>query len=107
MNSLLKMGRLDYCQLTAAFAIVMSMNISVAQLITWYGTRRRRTVSKRTPMDFGLPYQEISFRTAHEDNILLSGWIVPAADARGAVILCHGHGGSRRGMLKKAVMLNR
>jgi pimeloyl-ACP methyl ester carboxylesterase len=83
------------------------MNISLAQLITWYGTRRRRTILRRTPANFGLNYQDVTFRTAHEDNIQLSGWIVPASDPKGVVILCHGHGGSRRGTLKKAVMLNR
>ncbi len=83
------------------------MKLSVAQLITWYGTRRRHTVSRRTPADFGLEYSNVTFRTANEDNIRLAGWIVPAPYARGVVILCHGHGGSRRGTLKKAVMLNR
>jgi pimeloyl-ACP methyl ester carboxylesterase len=83
------------------------MNLSVAQLITWYGTRRRGAVPRRTPAYFGLDYQDVTFRTAHEDNLMLAGWIVPARDPRGVVILCHGHGGSRRGTLKKAVMLNR
>lgn len=32
---------------------------------------------------------------------------MPAEEPRGVVILCHGHGGSRRGTLKTAVMLNR
>jgi pimeloyl-ACP methyl ester carboxylesterase len=83
------------------------MNISLAQLITWYGTRRRHTVSHRTPADYGLGYEDVTFCSAHEDRIRLSGWVVPAAEPRGVVILCHGHGGSRRGTLKKAVMLNR
>ena len=83
------------------------MNLSVAQLITWYGTRRRNTVPRRTPADFGLRYRDVVFRTAHEDNLQLAGWIVPSADPRGVIILCHGHGGSRRGTLKTAVMLNR
>jgi uncharacterized protein len=83
------------------------MNISLAQLITWYGTRRRRTILRRTPADFGLSHEDVTFRTAHEDNIQLAGWIVPASDPKGVVILCHGNGGSRRGTLKKAVMLNK
>jgi uncharacterized protein len=64
-------------------------------------------VARRTPADYGLAYQNVTFPTAHEDNIRLAGWVVPAERARGMVILCHGHGGSRRGTLKKAVMLNR
>jgi len=83
------------------------MNISLAQLITWYGTRRRHTVSHRTPADYGLSYEDVTFYSAHEDKIRLSGWVVPAAEPRGVIILCHGHGGSRRGTLMKAVMLNR
>lgn len=83
------------------------MNISLAQLITWYGTRKRHTVSRRTPANFGLSYKDVTFRTAHEDNLKLAGWIVPAVEPIGVVMLCHGHGGSRRGTLLKAVMLNR
>jgi len=83
------------------------MNLSVAQLITWYGTRRRRSITRRTPADYGLAYDDVTFRSAHVDRIKLSGWLVPAADPRGLVILCHGHGGSRRGTLRKAVMFNR
>ncbi|HLJ56283.1 MAG TPA: alpha/beta hydrolase [Chthonomonadaceae bacterium] len=83
------------------------MNLSVAQLLTWYGTRRRSSVPRRTPADYGVRYQDVIFRSAHEDGVRLSGWIVPAADPRGAVILCHGHGGSRRGTLRTAVMLHR
>ena len=83
------------------------MNLSLAQLITWYGTRRRRTTARRTPAAYGLPFEDVQFRTAHVDNLQLAGWIVPAVDPIGVVILCHGHGGSRRGTLKKAVMFNR
>lgn len=83
------------------------MKISLAQFITWYGTRRRRTISRRTPADFGLNYYNTAFPSANEDVVNLSGWLVPAQDPKAVVILCHGHGGSRRGMLQKAVMLNR
>lgn len=79
----------------------------IARLITWYGTRRRYAAARRTPADFGLSFRDVTFPTAHEDNLQLAGWIVPAPAAKAVVILCHGHGGSRRGTLPKAVMLNR
>lgn len=91
----------------AQFAILTHMNISLAQLITWYGTRRRSTKLRRSPADYGLDYQNVIFHSVCEEGVKLAGWLVPAPKPVGVVILCHGHGGSRRGTLKKAVMLNR
>jgi alpha-beta hydrolase superfamily lysophospholipase len=51
------------------------------------------TVPKRSPAAFGLPFDDIRFRTA--DGVELGGWVVPHAQARGNVIFCHGHGRNR------------
>jgi alpha-beta hydrolase superfamily lysophospholipase len=51
------------------------------------------TVPKRTPASFGLPFEDIRFRTA--DGLELAGWVVPHERARGNVIFCHGHGRNR------------
>ena len=83
------------------------MKNSIARLLTWYTTRRRPSRQRRTPGSFNLDYHDVAFLSKSAERVLLSGWLIPASDPIGVVILCHGHGGSRRGMLRKAVMLNR
>ena len=51
------------------------------------------TVPKRTPASFGLPFEDVRFRTT--DGLTLAGWVIPAEPGRGNVIFCHGHGRNR------------
>jgi alpha-beta hydrolase superfamily lysophospholipase len=44
------------------------------------------------PADSGMSYEDVHFKAA--DGVGLHGWIVPAEDERGAVLLCHGNGGN-------------
>jgi uncharacterized protein len=57
-----------------------------------------------TPASFGLPFEEVSFQAP--DGVPLSGWWVPAANARGTVVLVHGLNRSRIEMVKKTSFLN-
>lgn len=45
-----------------------------------------------TPADVSLGYEEVRFQA--EDGVKLHGWFVPAEDAAGAVVFCHGNGGN-------------
>jgi hypothetical protein len=45
-----------------------------------------------SPADIGLPYDEITLRTA--DGLRLSAWYVPAENAKGFLIFCHGNAGN-------------
>ncbi len=45
-----------------------------------------------TPAALGLPFEEVAL--AAEDGPRLAAWFVPAAAARGAVLVCHGNGGN-------------
>ena len=46
------------------------------------------------PDQFGLPHENISFRT--EDNLTLRGWFIPAPDLSNRTIVClHGHASNR------------
>lgn len=58
-----------------------------------------------TPASFELKFEEVSFNA--RDGVPLSGWWVPAADARGTVVLVHGLNRSRIEMVKKTPFLNR
>lgn len=51
-----------------------------------------------TPADFGLPFEPVEFPTA--DGLTLRAWLVPGGSA--AVVLAHGHQGSKQDMLDHA-----
>jgi fermentation-respiration switch protein FrsA (DUF1100 family) len=45
-----------------------------------------------TPAGVGLEFQDVSLVT--QDNIKLAAWFVPAEEARGVILFCHGNGGN-------------
>ena len=45
-----------------------------------------------TPAAAGLAYEQVALRAA--DAVLLGAWFVPAEDARGTVLFCHGNAGN-------------
>ena len=49
------------------------------------------------PADFGLKYESIEFLSS--DGLKLRGWFIPALQARGTIILCHGYGTNRSDLL--------
>jgi pimeloyl-ACP methyl ester carboxylesterase len=57
-----------------------------------------------TPASFALKFEEISLQA--RDGVSLSGWWVPAVDARGTVVLVHGLNRSRIEMIRKVPFLN-
>jgi pimeloyl-ACP methyl ester carboxylesterase len=57
-----------------------------------------------TPASFGLPFEDVTFQA--RDGVPLKGWWVPAADARGTVVLVHGLNRSRIEMVKKVPFLH-
>lgn len=61
-----------------------------ARRITAPGPRERKFV---TPWEFGIPFEEVNFRT--EDGLLLRGWWLPVPEAKRTVIALHGHRGAR------------
>ena len=46
----------------------------------------------QTPAAAGLAYEELSLKTSDGEKI--GAWFVPAKDARGAVLICHGNAGN-------------
>jgi uncharacterized protein len=52
-----------------------------------------------TPAEFGLPF---TTHTIAEGAVTLEAWHVPADDARGLVLLFHGNGGCKSGLLREA-----
>jgi pimeloyl-ACP methyl ester carboxylesterase len=92
-----------------AAALVLFLFGWVPYFLGGIATTRRFTYNDKenaglTPASFKLPFEEVSFRAA--DGVPLSGWWVPAHEAKGTVVLVHGLNRSRIEMVKKAPFLN-
>lgn len=58
-----------------------------------------------TPEYVGLAYQEIKLRT--NDDLLLDGWFIPAANPRGVVLFFHGNAGNISHRLETLLVFHR
>jgi uncharacterized protein len=87
--------------LLAALAVVVIAigGVAAARLV-----HPERQVVDRSPGELGLAFEDISFAAA--DGIRLSGWWVPAGDARATVVLLHGFLKSRIEVLDHARYLH-
>jgi len=65
----------------------------------------RRSYPATTPAIYGLPYEEVSFKST--DGLTLQGWFIPPEGERPVIILCHGSGANREMMLPYASVLAR
>lgn len=57
------------------------------------------------PSHLGLQYQDVEIIT--QDNIKLHAWWVPAYQARGTILICHGNAGNITDRLEKISVFNR
>ncbi len=57
------------------------------------------------PTDAGLRYEEVFFKT--RDNLELNGWFIPAQDARGSLLFCHGNAGNISHRITMIEMFNK
>lgn len=78
----------------------------IANIITTARFHFRDPNDGKTPLSFGLPFQNIEFHSS--DGILLKGWYVPAGpNPQGTIIYCHGHNRTRVEMLPMEVFGHR
>ncbi|HVF10498.1 MAG TPA: alpha/beta hydrolase [Abditibacteriaceae bacterium] len=63
----------------------------------YFSTHPIRRPLRRSPTEFELPFEDVSFLA--RDGVRLSGWFMPAPAARAAIILCHGFPHNRTEML--------
>ncbi len=85
-------------------SFVLALLIAFIIVAGWkesdYVIRRRRPDEPDSPARYGLPFEEVEFKS--RDGITLRGWFIPAPQAKGTVIFCHGHAGSMDPDLKYA-----
>jgi uncharacterized protein len=87
-----------------AGALLLGVGLAVGSLVyAWVAThpprRRVRTPDETEEMQL----EEVEF--SGRDGVRLSGWFSPHPDARGTIVLCHGHTGNRLEMLDWARLL--
>lgn len=70
----------------------------------WFSTHPVR-LPVWLPKDAAFPVEEVAF-PSRDGAVRLSGWFVPADDARGGVVLCHGHPANRMEMVRWARLLH-
>ena len=76
-------------------------------MLVWSNTHPPRYPLHTSPKNYGLPFEELTFRAA--DGIHLKGWLIPARRGKGgqgsAVIICHGLGASKSDFVELAAYL--
>lgn len=86
--------------------LLLGIYLGMSGAIAWQTVRPKHTRMTRTPADYHIPSEPVSFRSG--DGTRLVGWWIPAkGGARGAIILCHGVDSDRSAMLEKAAILRR
>ena len=74
--------------------------VAVSWISAQFLTRARPSTMGDPPADFPYPIESVTF--ASGDQQTLSGWLVPAANGKRAIILLHGYRGTRKQMLPRA-----
>lgn len=81
--------------LASILATAAAGYVAIAGLLYLYQDRLvyfpERTLTA-TPTQAGLAYEPVRFITA--DGVGLSGWFIPAPNARGTLLFCHGNAGN-------------
>lgn len=81
------------------FGIVLLFYLLQSRLVYW--PRRKMEGS---PADAGLEYEDVQLRTS--DGLRLAAWFLPAENARGAILFCHGNGGNLSYYVRSLPMLH-
>ncbi len=76
----------------AAFAAFVLLAFGLCLLSAVPLVKRQDQKVFRSPFEFGLPFEEVSFSTI--DHHLLRGWWIPAPISTRTIILLHGYAGS-------------
>ena len=85
-------------------AAIAGAGLAVGSLAyAWFATHPPR-LRVRAKKARGLPIEAVTFLS--RDGLKISGWFLPAENAIGAIILCHGHPANRMEMLPQAQTLH-
>ena len=91
------MNRSGYVLVQVALLLIGGYGVFVVFLFSWqarllyYPNQPSRELTS-TPADIGLAYQSVQLTST--DGLRIHGWFLPASEARGVVLFCHGNAGN-------------
>ncbi len=71
---------------------ILGLPLLLANIGATYLMRRRAPDKADPPSNYEIAYEEVFFKS--RDRLKLFGWWIPADNARGTIIMCHGQEGS-------------
>jgi pimeloyl-ACP methyl ester carboxylesterase len=80
----------------AALGLVLLLYLGIALAMVYFATRPERLPFEARPEDFGLRYEDVSFRP-RDGDLTLRGWLVPGVPEAPYLIFVHGIGDQRSG----------
>ena len=84
--------------------IIVAIIILLSLWGFYFAIRPFRIISSITPKNFGIPYEQVSFRT--KDNIVLRGWFIPSKKPHAkTIILLHGYPADKGDILSSQLFL--
>lgn len=83
----------------------MNLTFKETVIVSLIGVNLERVSGKALPSDYFLKYESVSFNS--RDGIIIKGWLIKAGKPKGTIILAHGWGGSKEGLLDYALFLNK
>ncbi len=83
---------ISYC--AVIFAISCVAVVAISAYVCWDLTHPKHEPIDGFPTDYGLNYQQVSFKSK-VDSLVLKGWLIKAAENKQTVIFAHGYGKNR------------
>jgi dipeptidyl aminopeptidase/acylaminoacyl peptidase len=85
--------------------LILIWIVGVSFYAFYISVRPRRFRNGIGPANFGLKYEEVTFKT--EDGITLKGWFIPCEGKKATVIVCHGYPFDKGNILPSSLFLHR
>lgn len=89
-------------------SFILALLVAFLVIAGWresqYVIQRRQPDKPDSPARYGLDFEEVEFKS--RDGTTLRGWFIPAPEAKGTIIFCHGHAGSMDPDLKYVPWFN-
>lgn len=81
----------------------MDLPFNELVLVTLKGISPSKEDVTLTPADYNLPYENVSFKSI--DNLTIKGWLIKPHNPKGIIILTHGWGSAKNGLLNYSLFL--
>jgi pimeloyl-ACP methyl ester carboxylesterase len=78
--------------LLIVFPSLLLLLLAAGCFLSWQMTHRHFPDERRSPAEYGLAFEEVSFPAS--DGLTLHGWWIPSPGAERAIVMLHGQAGS-------------